>query len=244
MSSIENRFDASLAGQPGLPEMELLPVRLARASAAVLPVAGAGLSALAHPELRLPIGASDDVAAYAERLQFTYGEGPCLAAYTSGRPQIVTESRFQQEWRELHHEFRLVTPFRSVVALPLQEPGTTIRIGAVDLYLSTPTTLGPDELADAILVAGRIGAILTRTGLYSAVTQQAIAGRAHESQTDPLARRVLVWKAMGLLNVRLSITSPEALALLRARAYATNQLVDHVAEEILTRRLPVEDLRP
>ena len=29
----------------------------------------------------MPIGASDDTAADAERLQFIFGEGPCLAAH-------------------------------------------------------------------------------------------------------------------------------------------------------------------
>jgi hypothetical protein len=69
--SIEDRFDAALADQDGPAEVELLPVRLARACTSVLPVAGAGLSALTHPDLRLPIRSSDDVAAYAERASYT-----------------------------------------------------------------------------------------------------------------------------------------------------------------------------
>ena len=49
---------------------------------------------------------------------------------------------------------------------------------------------------------------------------------------------------MGLLNVQLRVTAPDALSLLRARAYATDQLVDDVAHDVLTQRMPVEDLRP
>ena len=244
MGSIEDEFEAVLAGQDGPPEVELLPVRLARACAAVLPVAGAGISALAHPDLRLPIGSSDDVAAYAERLQFTYGEGPCLFAYTAGRPQLITESHLQQTWPELHREIRSVTPFRSVVALPLYEPSIRTRIGALDLYLATPSTLEPDQLADALLVADRIGQILSGTGMYNSAAQQQIAFRVHQEHTDPLARRILVWKAMGLLNVHLLVTAPDALALLRARAYATDKLVDDIAHDIVTHRIALEDLRP
>jgi hypothetical protein len=244
MGSIEDEFEAVLAGQDGPPEVELLPVRLARACAAVLPVAGAGLSALAHPGLRLPIGSSDDVAAYAERLQFTYGEGPCLFAYASGRPQLIIESDLQRAWPELHRELRSVTPFRSVVALPLYEPATRTRIGALDLYLSTPSTLEPEQLTDALLVADRMGQILSGTGLYNAAAQQQIAFRVRQGHPDPLARRIQVWKAMGLLNLHLLVTAPDALALLRARAYATDQLVDDVAHDIVTQRIALEELRP
>src|ERR1700709_817985 len=131
--SLADRFDAVVTAEgAAFPEIELLPVRLARACVQVLPVAGAGLSALAHPDLRLPIGASDDVAGYVERLQFTYGEGPCLHAYATGRPQLVTARELQQRWPELHRELTAVTPFHAVASLPLWED--SIRIGALDLY--------------------------------------------------------------------------------------------------------------
>src|SRR6476620_1764222 len=136
MTSIADRFDQALTDQGGPPEVELLPVRLARAAVAVLPVAGAGLSAMAHPDLRLPIGSSDDVAAFADRLQFTRGVGPCLLAYRAGRPR-----------------------------------------------------------------------------LYTAVAQRATAPPRRPPHTDHLARRALVWKAMGLLNVQLRVTAPDALSL-------------------------------
>src|SRR6185437_11302048 len=59
--------------------LELLPVRLAQACVAVLPVSGAGISLL-YDDFRVPLGASDDAASCAEQLQFTTGEGPCLQA--------------------------------------------------------------------------------------------------------------------------------------------------------------------
>jgi hypothetical protein len=244
MTSIADRFDQALTDQGGPPEVELLPMGLARAAVAVLPVAGAGLSAMAHPDLRLPIGSSDDVAAFAERLQFTRGVGPCLLAYRAGRPQLFTEAELQGAWPELHDQLRSVTPFRSIASLPLQESPSRIRVGALDLYLPDPAGLGSDAMADAVLVADRIGAILMATGLYTAVAQRATAPPRRPPHTDHLARRALVWKAMGLLNVQLRVTAPDALSLLRARAYATDQLVDDVAHDVLTQRMPVEDLRP
>jgi hypothetical protein len=49
-NSIADRFAAAVGiDADAFPELELLPVRLTRACVQVLPVAGAGLSALAKP---------------------------------------------------------------------------------------------------------------------------------------------------------------------------------------------------
>src|SRR3954447_10060986 len=64
---------------PDVPGPELLPSRLMRSCVQVLPVAGAGVSVFT----RGAGGASDDSAVLAERLQFTVGEGPCLAAHAT-----------------------------------------------------------------------------------------------------------------------------------------------------------------
>jgi hypothetical protein len=71
---------------------ELLPVRLARACIRVLPVAGVGISMFGTEGIRIPIGASDEDAANAERLQFTAAEGPCLDAHALARSVLATET--------------------------------------------------------------------------------------------------------------------------------------------------------
>jgi len=242
--SIVERFDAAVAAEAAaFSEAELLPVRLAMACVRVLPVAGAGLSALADPDLRLPIGASDEVAGYVERLQFTLGEGPCLHAYATGQPQLVTAGELQQRWPELHRDLTAVTPFRAVASLPLREGFT--RIGALDLYLPEPDGLQPADLENAITVAHRVSVALVAARLFTAAAQQADPlTPPHGTHTAPMAGRVQVWKAMGLLNVHLQITAPDALALLRAHAYATDRLVDDLAHDILSKRIPLDDLRP
>jgi hypothetical protein len=209
----------------------------------VLPIRGAGISALAHPDLRLPIGASDDVAGYVERLQFTYGEGPCLHAYATGRPQLVTAGELQGQWPELHRELTAITPFRAVASLPLWEHST--RIGALDLYSAAPAGLQSSQLEDAITIAHRVSAALVAARLFTVTAQLADPAQPpHGSHTVPMASRVQVWKAMGLMNVHLQITAPDALALLRAHAYATDRLVDDLAHDIVTDRISLEELRP
>ena len=242
--SLPDRFAAAVTAEAAaFPELELLPVRLARACVQVLPVAGAGISALAHPDLRLPIGASDDVAGYVERLQFTYGEGPCLHAYVTGRPQLINAAELKEHWPELHRDFTAITPFRAVASLPLFD-GTT-RMGALDLYLTAPTGLDSADLEDALVIARCVSTALIAARVYTAAAQHAdpfVPPRG--GFTAPMAKRVQVWKAVGLMNVHLQLTTPDALALLRAHAYASDCLVDDLAHAIITRKIPLDDLRP
>jgi hypothetical protein len=242
--SLADRFDAAVTAEAAaFPELELLPVRLARACVQVLPVSGAGISALAHPDLRLPIGASDDVAGYVERLQFTYGEGPCLHAYATGRPQLISATELQEHWPELHRDFTAITPFRAAASLPLFDGSA--RIGALDLYLTAPAGLDPAGLDDALVIARCVSTALIAARVYTAAAQHAdplVPPRG--GFTAPMAQRAEVWKAMGLINVHLQLTTPDALALLRAHAYATDCLVDDLAHAIITRKIPLDDLRP
>src|SRR3954449_4260835 len=68
--TIAGRFQAALRGmhQPGLAGPELLPVRLARATARTLQVNGAGISVLDGGQQPFRLGASSDATALAERL--------------------------------------------------------------------------------------------------------------------------------------------------------------------------------
>jgi hypothetical protein len=85
---IQQRFGEALAGEWAVDgdEPELLPVHLARAATTSLRVDGAGLSVHDAAGHSTPLGASDEDATTAERLQFTAGSGPCMFAAQSGVP--------------------------------------------------------------------------------------------------------------------------------------------------------------
>ena len=157
--SVVERFAASVRGQPAeLAGPELLPVRLARAAVRVLPgVAGAGISVLAEPGMRVPLGASDEDAATAEQLQFTVGEGPCLQAHTSALPVYAPAAVFTARWPLLYAELTARTPYRAVLALPLRYRFT----GALDLYLRGDDPIAPTTRYDAYTVGNEIVVALT-----------------------------------------------------------------------------------
>src|SRR3954453_21240789 len=107
--TIVDQFTAAYSGSE-IAAPELLPVRLARACAEVLPVAAVGISIFGTPDIRIPAGASDDDAATAERLQFTTGQGPCLDAHALARSVLATESFIAQRWPEFHRGLVTSTP--------------------------------------------------------------------------------------------------------------------------------------
>ena len=224
------------AAERDLPGAELLPDRLARACAAVLPVDGVGLSVYFSADRRLPLGASDPTAATAERLQFTVGEGPCLTAHATGMPVLADEAELQARWPGYHDVLVSHTPVRGVISLPLH--GGLEDVGALDLYLNAPGDIRVLGLADS----------LTVTAALSDAFAAAMAAEPHTEEgpawldAPGAGRRAQVWQAVGFVNMGLELPSPDALALLRAYAYGHDEELDDVAEGVLERRLTLAEL--
>ena len=234
---IAQEFAAQVAvAEQVLPGAELLPDRLARAAAGVLPVDGVGLSAYFAADRRLPLGASDPVAATAERLQFTVGEGPCLTAHATGLPVAADEQELQARWPAYFDVLVAHTPIRGVISFPLH--GGLEDVGALDLYVCPPRDIRELGLADS----------LTVTGALSDAFAAAMAAEPHDEDgpawldAPGAGRRAVVWQAVGFVNVGLGLTSPDALALLRAYSYGEDQELDDIAAAVLERRLDLSEL--
>ena len=230
-------FVAALASaEAALPGGELLPERLARAAARALPVDGASISLAFAPDRRLPLGASDDPAALAERLQFTVGEGPCLTTQSTGERVAADEAELGERWPVYTDELATRTPFRAVLSLPLADDFRGM--GALDLYLAPPRRVGDVRLSDALAVATAVAAALS-----APVPVDPERGYSPAWLDSPAAeRRALVWQAIGYVNASLDVSSVDALSLLRAYAYGHGRDLDDVAQAVLDQQLPVPDL--
>ncbi|MCW2540585.1 MAG: uncharacterized protein JWN95_2310 [Frankiales bacterium] len=228
------------AASPDVAEPELLPTKLARAAAQVLPISAAGLSML-DSGFRVPLGASDELATVAERLQFTQGEGPCLDAANSGRIFVTGPSEMAARWPMFTHELVERTPYRAIICLPL--PLTSGLAGALDLYLEEPDQLRAVPIADASMVADQMTeALLAGLTMTGSVTPWS-GDREPAWMHSPAAReRVQAWVAMGMLMTRMSLSARDALTLLRAYAYSHGTVLDDVAEQLVTGSLDVEQL--
>ena len=236
MSITEQFTDAVAAAAGELPGLELLPERLARACAQVLPVDGAGISLFFAADRRLPLGASDPTSAVAERLQFTVGEGPCLSSHAEGHVIVADEDDIRTRWPAFHDDLVSRTPIRSVVSLPLDDEFS--ELGVLDLYLVPPHDPGRLDLALGRAVAGEVTAALRATNGRTSVDADGPAWL----DAPAAGRRSLVWQAIGFVNTGLGVRSPDALAMLRAHAYGEGLTLDDLAARVVDRDVPLERL--
>jgi hypothetical protein len=61
--------------------------------------------------------------------------------------------------------------------------------------------------------------------------------------SPPAEQRSRVWLAMGMISEALQLPTPDALAVLRSVAYATDRVLDDVAQDIASGRLDPQQLR-
>jgi hypothetical protein len=234
---IVQQFTAQLsAAERDLPGPELLPERLARACAAVLPIDGAGLSAFFSEDRRLPLGASDPTSATAERLQFTVGEGPCLSAHSTGEPVFADERDMQARWPGFSDLLLTHSPVRGVISLPLH--GALQDVGALDLYVHEHRDIRSVGLADTFAVL----AVLTDTFARAMADEPRSDSGPAWLDAPAAGRRSMVWQAIGMVDVGLDIRGPDALALLRAYAFGHDTDLDAVAGDLVERRLDLAEL--
>lgn len=242
-SDLARRYRAAWAGSrdPATAVPELLPVRLAQACVQVLPVAGAGLSLLNH-DFRVPVGASDEVASVAERLQFTQGQGPCLEAARTSRIVIAAEEDIERQWPLFAADFFAKTPYRGALCMPLQLSPETV--GALDLFVIHPEDLAEISLTDAVAVSDQImDALMIAQAITGSVGTFSEEPEPVWLQTGAVRDRTNVWVAMGMLMTRLKTTAPDALAVLRGYSYSHGTMLDEIARDLVTGRLDVEQLR-
>ncbi|MCZ2814535.1 hypothetical protein [Modestobacter sp. VKM Ac-2984] len=233
------RFSAALGQLPPaeLRGPELLGVRLAQACVAALPIDGAGLSIHDVHGRRTPIGASDPTTSRAERLQFTHGAGPCLRAHDDGHAIAFDAADIARNWPELHGSLVGETPFRGVLSVPLPPPLGPLVV--LDLWVRDLASLSATDREDVAQVTEALTRAMAATVTGAPVTET----RRSWWDTPDASSRAKVWQATGMVNVALGLDTADALAVLRAHAFATDRVVDDVADDLVTGRLSLAELR-
>ena len=235
---VGTRFAKALASEvEERADSDLLPERLARAAAAVLPVDGVGLSVHGSADLRTPLAASSDWAATAEALQFTAGHGPCMLSADSRLPVFATGELLARRWPIFHELLVTQTPVRGVLALAL--PGPLRGIGDMDLYFTDPDGPVAIDVDEARCVAELVSAQLAPAADWSVWTEAVAPGWPN---TPAARRRGRLWMAVGMVILALRMPPTDALALLRGHAYATDRTLDELAADLIDRRLDPQAL--
>jgi len=204
-----------------------LPGSLVRLCARTMRVSGVGVALMTDDGPAGTVAASDSGALQLEELQFALGEGPCVEASRTRRPVLVPDltGTASPGWPQFTAGAD-AAGLRAVFAFPLQVGG--IRLGVLDLYRNTAGELSREELGDALSFAD------AATELLLDIQAQDTA----EGIPAPLAWAVLddraqVHQATGVVSVRTGANLAQALALLRARAYAEGRPIGDLARDVL-----------
>jgi hypothetical protein len=240
MPDVAAEFWNALAGTYGEDGVELLPTALTRAGLSVLPADAMGLSAV-NDQFRIPLGASDENATVAERLQFTVGEGPCLQAIHDGTEVRANDADISRRWPAFYDELVRQTPYRSIASLPLTI--TADLNGAIDLYFAGPTGAFDVDLGLATAVADQIVNALRANStptLPSTLNADVLLPAWLYSPTA--TSRLRTWIAAGVIMAGLGLTAPDALARIRSYAYAHEQEITHTTDAIIDGTLPPDAL--
>ena len=215
--------ERSRSSEPGpFGRMERLCSALSRS----LPASGVGVSVLTDDRhLGGTVAASDLISRRLDELQFTLGEGPCIDAYPLRRPVLEPDlsghgsSRWPGYAAAAQDE-----GVQAVFAFPLQIG--TARAGAMDVYRREAGSLDQGALSQAMTFAD----VAMRLLLDS---QQSSRAGARAELDDALAYRLEVYQAQGMVMVDLGVSLDEAMARLRAHAYAHERSLTDVSRDIL-----------
>ncbi|MFE7117320.1 ANTAR domain-containing protein [Streptomyces sp. NPDC057654] len=172
---------------------------------------------------------SDDVSARLEDVQFTLGQGPGMAADFRQVPAQVADLGTDERWPQFAAEAQALG-VRAVFVWPVRTGAAWF--GALTGYRTDPGPLTARQAADGLRVADALtGRLLAwRPGAEVSDDGPGMAGAVD-------LHRAEVHQATGVLSCRLGVSLEEALARLRARAFASGSPLTETAREVL-RELP------
>ena len=212
-----------------------IPVSAADAcevAASVAGVDGSWLSVMSAPARPALVHATGPRAAELDELQFTLGEGPGTDAFDSGRLVLVPDLG-ATGWRERWPGFAVAgqqAGAAAIFAFPLAQGA--IRIGVLGLYRVTPGSLSPDALADVLVCAD--AALLLLLSSRAGTDGDGAPSPLEAGWADDHAQ---VYQATGMVSAQRNVGLEEALAVLRAHAFAEDLTLDEVAAAVVSRKL-------
>lgn len=204
-----------------------IPQRLCSAAAQSVGLPGAGI-ALTHEGVGLQSAAAHGLGVPGEQLQFTLGIGVAHDAYldrSASFAEDLTPGTVPPVLGNMAREAGIAAMF----AFPLRAGGSPF--GAFTLYASAPGPLSPAQRLDANAAVQAITTLLT-------LARTPAAGSGGPVDLPPDIRA-----AVTMTCDQLDVPPLDAMAALRARAYATGRTIDDVAVDIVTRRKRLDLVR-
>jgi hypothetical protein len=188
---------------------------------------GSAVAILAGVDARRSVYTSDDVCAGVEDAQFAHGEGPCFQAFRTGVAVFVADLRepaHLASWPG-YVPAALKAGAVAVAALPITAGGRCFAV--LDLYRGAAGAFDEHEVNTSARFAEAAG-----RALLSALGSAVEPDRGYSPE-----RRDRVHQAVGIVMLQVGGSSHDALARLRAHAFATDRRLDDTADDVLGHRL-------
>jgi hypothetical protein len=208
---------------PGLDGLAASLQRVCRAVSGRLPVRGAAVRLMTADSDAVAASSDGDTRWLAE-LQFTCNEGPGLVAFRTQRPVLVPDlERVPARWPGFSS---LATEHgaRGVFSFPLQEGA--VSLGVLELYADHRAGLDRQDIA----LAGAFAKVATEIILDAGTTR---GGELDPALAAPLGDRDRIHQAQGMVMVDLGISLVDALARMRAHAFARNLTLVEIAHQVI-----------
>jgi hypothetical protein len=204
-----------------------LAQRLGETCRSILDGDGVAITLACTLPQRLTVCSTDDVSAAIEDLQDVLGEGPGVDAYRTAHTVVARlgSDGSGPVWPLFTEAARREVGRATVIAIPV--PMGSDVLGVLTAYRSGADHPEPEAALTAHLAAA-VGAALLR--------DPDLAGPPGEF-AGTWAGRAEVHQATGFLVAQLGLSPDDALALLRACAYADDLTVPDVARQVIDRTL-------
>jgi hypothetical protein len=200
---------------------------LMTAVADTLGASGAAITLFGPDEAETLTAASNPTTRTAQHLEFTFGQGPARETVQLRRPVTAVGRQMAETW-PIYGPAVARLGITAIAAVPIATTGAGL--GALTVF-DPPFAPGPDldsfRAAADTLVVSLLPPLATPEG--------------EELIWSPLLNQADLWavvnQAAGMVSVQCCCNPADALALIRAHAFAENRPVDEVAADIVHRRL-------
>ena len=225
---IERILEAMVA-QPAGP----IAARLCATAASELETPGVSMSLASSGGLLETIAATVP-GRNGDLLQSDLGEGPTHDAHRFGWPVLVEDFEEDRAWPAFGPAAATID-LRSMFAFPMRRG--SVRIGSLTLSRPTAGALSDEHHADALVFA-RLA-----LDLVLALQSENAPDELDERFIDGTANTAGIHQASGIVAVQLGVTVAAALSVLRAHAYTQERSLREVADDVVARRLRLDDDR-
>ena len=180
--------------------------------------------------------ASDPVAQILEDNQETFAAGPCLEAFTTGRPAVIHDATLEPHWGEITLAF-VELQIRSGLSVPVELGGGPI--GTLDVYAAAPGGWDETEVSALQTYAGLVA---TPLGTAAKADQ---SGRLADQLQVALDTRRVIDKARGALVELERLDDQQAfIDLGRAVRSSRRELPDQAGDAVADLALPNGPVEP